>query len=153
MLNTKLGFFYVHSFAHLMNEVTKSYTKLTAVFSHIILARWDDTILWFGDYGKQAAVLVSARELACISQIKVSYMKKELTLGAPSVPVLRIDAERFRKLLNRVLPSECQVKNATDCWYAGAAVTGVLSAMMPFLLPLAVYCVCRAKKGEKGGER
>ena len=80
-------------------------------------------------------------------------MKKELTLGAPSVPVLRIDAVRFRKLLNRVLPSECQVKNATDCWYAGAAVTGVLSAMMPWLLPLAVYCVCRAKKGEKGGER
>ena len=107
----------------------------------------------FGDYGKQAAVLVSARELACISQIKVSYMKKELTLGAPSVPVLRIDAERFRKLLNRVLPAECQVKNATDCWYVGAAVTGVLSAMMPWLLPLAVYCVCRAKKGEKGGER
>ena len=90
-------------------------------------------------------------------------MKKELTLGAPSVPVLRIDAERFRKLLNdaerfrkllnRVLPAECQVKNATDCWYVGAAVTGVLSAMMPWLLPLAVYCVCRAKKGEKGGER
>ena len=56
-------------------------------------------------------------------------MKKELTLGAPSVPVLRIDAERFRKLLNRVLPAECQVKNATDCWYVGAAVTGVLSAI------------------------
>ena len=103
--------------------------------------------------GKQTAVLVSARELACISQIKTSYMKKELTLGAPSVPVLRIDAVRFRKLLNRVLPAECQVKNATDCWYVGAAVSGVLSAMMPFLLPLAVYCVCRAKKGEKGGER
>ena len=78
-------------------------------------------------------------------------MKKELTLGAPSVPVLRIDAVRFRKLLNRVLPSECQVKNASDCWYVGAAVTGVLSAMMPFLLPLAVYCVCRAKKDGKGG--
>lgn len=83
----------------------------------------------------------------------IPKMKKELTLGAPSVPVLRIDAERFRKLLNRVLPAECQVKNATDCWYVGAAVSGVLSAMMPWLLPLAVYCVCRAKKGEKGGER
>lgn len=103
--------------------------------------------------GKQAAVLVSARELACISQTYHRIMKKELTLGAPSVPVLRIDAVRFRKLLNRVLPAECQVKNATDCWYVGAAVTGVLSAMMPFLLPLAVYCVCRAKKGEKGGAR
>ena len=52
-------------------------------------------------------------------------MKKELTLGAPSVPVLRIDAERFRKLLNRVLPAECQVKNATDCWYVGANTAAV----------------------------
>ena len=102
--------------------------------------------------GNRQPFLYSARELACNSQTH-TFMKKELTLGAPSVPVLRIDAERFRKLLNRVLPAECQVKNATDCWYVGAAVTGVLSAMMPFLLPLAVYCVCRAKKGGKGGER
>lgn len=78
-------------------------------------------------------------------------MKKELTLDAPSVPVLRIDAEKFRKLLNRVLPAECQVKNSTDCWYVGAAALGVLSAIMPWLLPLAVYCVCRAKKDGKGG--
>lgn len=61
-------------------------------------------------------------------------MKKELTLGTPSVPVLRISAERFRELLNRVLPEECQVKNATDCWYAGAAVSGVLTCLMPWLL-------------------
>ena len=80
-------------------------------------------------------------------------MKKELTLGTPSVPVLRIDAERFRELLNRVLPEECQVKNATDCWYAGAAVSGVLTCLMPWLLPVAVYCLCRAKKSEKGGGR
>ena len=82
-------------------------------------------------------------------------MKKELTLGTPFVPArdINVVSKRFRELLNRVLPEECQVKNATDCWYAGAAVTGVLSAMMPWLLPLAVYCLCRAKKGEKGGER
>ena len=81
-------------------------------------------------------------------------MKKELTLGTPFVPArdINVVSKRFRELLNRVLPAECQVKNATDCWYVGAAVTGVLSAMMPWLLPLAVYCVCRAKKGEKGGE-
>ena len=78
-------------------------------------------------------------------------MKKELTLGTPSVPVLRISAERFRELLNRVLPAECQVKNATDCWYAGASVSGVLTCLMPWLLPVSVYCVYRAKKAEKGG--
>lgn len=80
-------------------------------------------------------------------------MKKELTLGTPAVPVLRISAERFRELLNRALPAECQVKNATDCWYVGAAVSGVLTCLMPWLLPVAVYCVIRAKKSEKGGGR
>lgn len=78
-------------------------------------------------------------------------MKKELTLGAPSVPVLRIDAERFRKLLNRVLPAECQVKNATDCWYAGAAVTGVLAMMFPPAVALLAWCVVKAKR-EEGGD-
>ena len=56
-------------------------------------------------------------------------------------------------MLNRVLPEECQVKNATDCWYAGAAISGVLTCLMPWLLPVAVYCVCRAEKAKKGGER
>ena len=153
MLNTKLGFFCVHSFAHLMNEVTKSYTKLTAVFSHILFALRVSTILDFGESGNRQPFLYPQENLPVSAKIKYRSMKKELILGAPSVPVLRIDAERFRKLLNRVLPAECQVKNATDCWYVGAAVSGVLSAMMPWLLPLAVYCVCRAKKGEKGGER
>ena len=59
MLNTKLGFFYVHSFAHLIYEVTKSYTKLTAVFSPSLMlsGNYDDV---FGDFGKQTAVRVSA---------------------------------------------------------------------------------------------
>ncbi len=80
-------------------------------------------------------------------------MKKELTLGTPTVPVLRIDAERFRELLNRVLPEECQVENAADCWYVGCIVSGVLTMMLPFCLPLLGYCLYRAKKAEKGGER
>ena len=72
MLNTKLGFFCVHSFAHLMNEVTKSYTKLTAVFSHVFLLGRVNTMICLATIGKQTAVLVSARELACISQNQVS---------------------------------------------------------------------------------
>ena len=87
------------------------------------------------------------------SQTYHCIMKKELTLGTPSVPVLRISAERFRELLNKCLPAECQVKNATDCWYVGAVVSGVLTCLLPWLLPVAVYCVCRAKKAEKGGAR
>lgn len=80
-------------------------------------------------------------------------MKREMTLGTPSVPVLRISAERFRELVNKCLPAECQVKNAADGWYVGAAVSGVLTCLVPWLLPVAVYCVCRAKKAEKGGAR
>ena len=80
-------------------------------------------------------------------------MKKEMTLGTPSVPVLRIDAERFRELLNRALPAECQVKNTADCWYVGCIVSGVLTMMLPFCLPLLGYCLFRAKKAEKGGAR
>ena len=80
-------------------------------------------------------------------------MKRELTLGTPSVPVLRIDAERFRELLNRVLPEECQCKTSADCdcWYVGCIVSGVLTMMLPFCLPLLGYCLYRAKKTEKGG--
>ena len=39
-------------------------------------------------------------------------MKKELTLGTPSVPVLRLSTGRIRELLNRVLPRECEMKKS-----------------------------------------
>ncbi len=81
-------------------------------------------------------------------------MKKELILGTPSVPVLRcIDAERFRELLNRVLPEECQVKNAADCWYVSAIGSACLSFLFPPAVALLGYCLYRAKKEEKGGAR
>ena len=79
-------------------------------------------------------------------------MKKDLTLGTPSVPVLRIDAAKFRELLNKCLPSECQVKNASDCWYVGVAVSGVLAMMFPPAVALLAWCVVKAKR-EEGGAR
>ena len=79
-------------------------------------------------------------------------MKKELTLGTPSVPVLRIDAVRFRKLLNRALPAECQVKNAADGWYVGAIGALCVTFVFPPALLALAYCVIRAKKAGKGGE-
>ena len=80
-------------------------------------------------------------------------MKKELTLGTPSVPVLRISAERFCELLNRVLPADCQVKTASDCWYVAAIAAGTLTMMFPPAVAVLAYCVYRAKKSEKGGAR
>ena len=103
-------------------------------------------------FGKQTAVRVSARELACNSQTN-TFMKKELTLGTPSVPVLRVSAERFRELLNRVLPEECQVKTASDGWYVVAIFATVATLLFPPLVAVVGYCVYRAEKAKKGGER
>lgn len=65
MLNTKLGFFYVHRFARLIYEVTKSiYETYGCLFPHYICSRVG-TMFKFGDFGKQAAVRVSIRKLAC----------------------------------------------------------------------------------------
>ena len=79
-------------------------------------------------------------------------MKKELTLGTPSVPVLRIDAAKFRELLNKCLPQECQVKNATDCWYVGAIASACVMMVFPPAIGALAWCVIRAKKAGKGGE-
>lgn len=82
-------------------------------------------------------------------------MKKELTLGTPFVPArdINVVSKRFRELLNRVLPEECQCKTSADCWYVGCIVSGVLTMMLPYCLPLLGYCLYRAKKAEKGGGR
>ena len=80
-------------------------------------------------------------------------MDKVNCLGTTSVPMLRLPAGRIRELLNRVLPEECQVKNAADCWYVGCIVSGVLTMMLPYCLPLLGYCLYRAKKAGKGGAK
>ena len=41
-------------------------------------------------------------------------MKRELTLGTMSVPVLHVSVERIRELLNRVLPRECEMKKSAE---------------------------------------
>ena len=65
------------------------YTKFTAVFSHIIIALRMQAYVSLATYGKQAAVRVSARELACNSQTNICFMNKELTTGTLSVPAAR----------------------------------------------------------------
>lgn len=82
-------------------------------------------------------------------------MKKELTLGTSIVPAHLINeaSKRIRKYVNRVLPEECQVKNATDCWYVGAIVSTVATLLFPPLVAVVGYCVYRAEKAGKGGER
>lgn len=69
-------------------------------------------------------------------------MKKELTLGTPTVPAhLTNKASKIRELLNKVLPADCQIKTARDAWYMGAiSVLAVTFIFPPAVLALA-YCV------------
>lgn len=82
-------------------------------------------------------------------------MKKELTLGTSIVPAHLINeaSKRIRKYVNRVLPEECQVKTASDGWYVVAIFATVVTLLFPPLVAVVAYCVYRAEKAEKGGER
>ena len=78
-------------------------------------------------------------------------MKKELTLGTPTVPVLRLPAGRIRELLNRVLPEECRIETAQDAWYVAAIGAACVMLVFPPALLVLAWCVIQAKK--KGGAR
>ena len=80
-------------------------------------------------------------------------MKKELTLGTPAVPahLMNKASKTFRELLNRALPTECQIKTRQDAWYAGAIGALCVTFVFPPALLALAYCVIQAKK--EGGER
>ena len=81
-------------------------------------------------------------------------MKKELTLGTPSVPAHltnKASKTTFRDQLNRVLPAECQVKTASDVWYLGAVGALCVTFIFPPAILALAYCVIQAKR--KGGAR
>ena len=153
MLNTKLGFFYVHRFARLIYEVTKFiYETYGCLFPTLVLFGY--YMLWFGDlYGKQAAVRVSIRKLTCNSQTITCSMKKELTAGTKSIPAAHEMnfAGKLRELVNRTLPSECQIQTTQDAWYVGAIGALCVTFLFPPAVAVAAYCVYRAKK--EGGEQ
>lgn len=153
MLNTKLGFFYVHRFARLIYEVTKSiYETYGCLFPTLGTLRIQHVLVW-RLYGKQAAVRVSARELACNSQINTCIMKKELTARTKSIPAAHEMnfAGKLRELVNRTLPSECQIQTKQDAWYVGAIGALCVTFLFPPAVAVAAYCVYRAKR--VGGAR
>lgn len=79
-------------------------------------------------------------------------MKKELTLGTPSVPAhLTNEASKttLRNRLNRLLPADCQVKTAQDAWYVSTLACASLTLIFPPALIALVYCFIKAKKGGK----
>lgn len=79
-------------------------------------------------------------------------MKKEMTLGTKSMPTARLSAgKRFRELVNRIFPEDCQVRTLQDACYVGAIFATVATFVFPPAIALAAYCVYRAKR--EGGEQ
>lgn len=75
-------------------------------------------------------------------------MKKELTLGTPSVPAhLTNKASKIRELLNKALPADCQIKTARDAWHVGAIGALTVTFIFPPAILALAYCVIKAKKG------
>lgn len=75
-------------------------------------------------------------------------MKKELTLGTPSVPAhLTNKASKIRESLNRVLPEDCQIQSTRDAWYVGAICALTVTFIFPPAVLALAYCAIKAKKG------
>ena len=89
---------------------------------------------------------------SAIALTSVSYMKKKLTAGANSLPAVHeINfVSKIRELVNRSLPSECQIQTTQDAWYVGAIGALCVTFLFPPAVAVAAYCVYRAKK-EGGG--
>ena len=152
MLNTKLGFFYVHRFARLIYEVTKSiYETYGCLFPTSIPVRTILCVVWrlIRETGSRSCI----RTLTCLHQPNYTYMKKELTAGTKSIPAAHEMnfAGKLRELVNRTLPSECQIQTTQDAWYVGAIGALCVTFLFPPAVAVAAYCVYRAKK--EGGER
>ena len=105
----------------------------------------------FGDFGKQAAVRVSVN--LPVTAKSHYRMKKELTAGTKSIPAAHEMnfAGKLRELVNRTLPSECQIQTTQDAWYMGAIGALCVTFLFPPAVAVAAYCVYRAKR--EGGER
>ena len=154
MLNTKLGFFYVHRFARLIYEVTRFiYETYGCLFPNIYCSS-DASMCWFGDLtgNRQPFVYISVN-LPVYSQTNTCIMKKELTAGTKSIPAAHEMnfAGKLRELVNRTLPSECQIQTTQDAWYVGAIGALCVTFLFPPAVAVAAYCVYRAKK--EGGAR
>ena len=81
-------------------------------------------------------------------------MKEVILEGTRSVPASRVSvAERMRELLNRVLPEECRIETAQDAWYVAAIGAACVMMVFPPAIGALAWCVIRAKKAGKGGER
>lgn len=110
--------------------------------------------MWFGDLtGNRQPFVYPHVNLPVTAKSHYSIMKKELTAGTKSIPAAHEMnfASKIRELINRTLPSECQIQTAEDAWYVGAIGALCVTFLFPPAVAAAAYCVYRAKR--EGGER
>lgn len=78
-------------------------------------------------------------------------MKKEIIMSTLAVPAREINfVRKLRDSINRVLPSDSQIKTVRDAWHVGAIGALALTFVFPPAVLALAYCVIKAKKG---GER
>lgn len=78
-------------------------------------------------------------------------MKKELTLGTPSVPArLTNKVSKAQEFLDKYLPDGKFIRTAQDLWYFAAIASLALTFVFPPAVLGLAYCVVQAKK--EGGE-
>ena len=110
--------------------------------------------MWFGDLtGNRQPFVYPHVNLPVTAKSHYSIMKKELTIGTQRVPTAhKINVvSKIRELINRTLPSECQIQTTQDAWYVGAIGALCVTFLFPPAVAAAAYCVYRAKR--EGGER
>lgn len=75
-------------------------------------------------------------------------MKKEIIMSTPAVPAREINfVRKLRDSINRVLPSDCQIKTVRDAWHVGAIGALTVTFIFPPAVLALAYCVIKAKKG------
>jgi hypothetical protein len=75
-------------------------------------------------------------------------MKKEIVMSTPAVPAREINfVRKLRDSINRVLPSDSQIKTVRDAWHVGAIGALALTFVFPPAVLALAYCVIKAKKG------
>lgn len=149
MLNTKLGFFYAHTY-HI-----RDLTKMVERFKDIGGCPLFHYYSLFGvNYGrfltkrKMAAVFVF-----CLKTSKTYRMKTKQSLGTHYVPAYRsTTGSKLPSFIAYFLPEECKVRTRADFYYV-TAIAFICATL--FFFPCivgAIACVVKAKQ-QKGGNQ
>lgn len=72
---------------------------------------------------------------------------KQVTLPAIEAPktVSSVNKQQFITALNRVLPSDCQIRTSQDAWHVATMAAAVMGFIFPPAFIAALYCHNKAQ--------